>query len=146
MKNNTERQKSSRRTFIRNSMLGITASGILGTSLTSCASSLKSFGDNRRPPNIIFILMDDLGWGDLGCYGHPYLKTPNIDRLAREGTRFTQFYVTCPVCSPNLGVINEFLNAPFKIATITSINQIPIAYRNILVFIFTTPITLIIIC
>jgi N-acetylgalactosamine-6-sulfatase len=54
-----------------------------------------------QPPNIIFILADDLGWGDLGCYGHPHIKTPNLDRLAKEGTLFTQFYVNGPVCSPS---------------------------------------------
>jgi len=52
-------------------------------------------------PNIIFILADDLGWSDLSCYGHPVLKTPNIDRLAKEGTLFTQFYVNASVCSPS---------------------------------------------
>lgn len=56
----------------------------------------------RAPrPNIIFILADDLGWGDLGCYGHRELKTPNLDRLAREGTLFTQFYTAASVCSPS---------------------------------------------
>lgn len=54
-----------------------------------------------RPPNIIFILCDDLGWGDMGCYGHTLIRTPNIDRLAREGTLFTQFYSASPVCSPS---------------------------------------------
>lgn len=52
-------------------------------------------------PNIIFILCDDLGWGDLACYGHTLIKTPNIDRLASEGTVFTQFYSSSPVCSPS---------------------------------------------
>src|ERR1041385_5890495 len=52
-------------------------------------------------PNFIFILADDLGWSDLGCYGYAQLKTPNIDRLAREGTLFTQFYVNASVCSPS---------------------------------------------
>jgi N-acetylgalactosamine-6-sulfatase len=52
-------------------------------------------------PNVIFILADDLGWGDLGCYGHPHIKTPNLDRLARQGTLFTQFYVNGSVCSPS---------------------------------------------
>jgi N-acetylgalactosamine-6-sulfatase len=52
-------------------------------------------------PNIIFILADDLGWGDLGCYGHPQTRTPNLDRMAREGTLFTQFYVNGSVCSPS---------------------------------------------
>lgn len=51
-------------------------------------------------PNVILILMDDLGWADLGCYGSTYHKTPNIDRLAAEGMHFTQAYAVCPVCSP----------------------------------------------
>jgi len=52
-------------------------------------------------PNIVFVLADDLGWGDLGCYGHPQIKSPNLDRLAREGTLYTQFYVCGSVCSPS---------------------------------------------
>lgn len=50
-------------------------------------------------PNIVYILTDDQGYGDLGCYGATDVKTPNIDRLAREGTRFTSFYVAQPVCT-----------------------------------------------
>jgi len=52
-------------------------------------------------PNIIFILVDDMGWGDLGSFGNKETKTPNIDRLAAEGLRFTQFYVNSPICSPS---------------------------------------------
>ena len=52
-------------------------------------------------PNVIFILADDSGFADFGCYGHPYARTPNIDRLAREGTRFTQFYATGVTCCPS---------------------------------------------
>ncbi len=52
-------------------------------------------------PNIIFIFADDWGWGDLSCHGHPYVKTPNIDRLAKEGTDFTRFTVASGVCSPS---------------------------------------------
>jgi len=52
-------------------------------------------------PNILFIFADDWGWGDLGCHGHPYVKTPNIDRLAREGTDYHQFVVASCVCSPS---------------------------------------------
>jgi arylsulfatase A-like enzyme len=51
--------------------------------------------------NIIFIFADDWGYGDLGCYGHHELKTPNLDRLAQQGTRFMQFHTTSPVCSPS---------------------------------------------
>ena len=52
-------------------------------------------------PNILFIYADDWGWGDLGCHGHPEIKTPNLDRLAAEGTDFHQFTVCNPVCSPS---------------------------------------------
>lgn len=51
-------------------------------------------------PNIVLILADDLGYGDLGCYGHPVAKTPHIDRLAKQGVRFTQHYSNGPECSP----------------------------------------------
>lgn len=56
-------------------------------------------------PNIIFIFADDWGWGDLGCYGHDRLKTPNLDRLAAQGTLFTQFYVCSGVCSPSRAAV-----------------------------------------
>src|SRR5690348_12702717 len=52
-------------------------------------------------PNIIVILADDLGWGDLSCYGHPSIHTPNLDRMAAEGMRFTDFYVAACVCTPS---------------------------------------------
>ena len=51
-------------------------------------------------PNIILVMADDLGWGDLGCYGHPDLKTPHLDALANDGLRFTRFHAAAPVCSP----------------------------------------------
>ncbi|TWT70072.1 sulfatase family protein [Crateriforma conspicua] len=54
-----------------------------------------------EPPNVVFIFADDLGWGDLSCYGQSRIKTPNLDRLARQGTLFTQFYVAGSVCSPS---------------------------------------------
>ncbi|MBL9199881.1 MAG: sulfatase [Opitutaceae bacterium] len=53
-----------------------------------------------RPPNIVFLLADDLGQRDLGSYGSTFYETPHLDRLAREGARFTQAYAACPVCSP----------------------------------------------
>jgi arylsulfatase A-like enzyme len=53
-----------------------------------------------RPPNIVFILADDLGWRDLGCYGSSFYETPHLDRLAAQGMRFTQAYAACHVCSP----------------------------------------------
>lgn len=57
------------------------------------------------PPNILFILIDDLGWKDLGCYGSTYYQTPNIDRLAEQGVRFADGYAACAVCSPTRAAI-----------------------------------------
>src|SRR5687768_16203998 len=52
-------------------------------------------------PNILFILIDDMGYADLGCYGNAEVSTPAIDRLAAEGIRFTQYYASAPICSPS---------------------------------------------
>jgi len=57
--------------------------------------------NSQGRPNFVFVLADDMGWGDVASYGHPDLKTPNIDRMAREGIQFTQFYVASPICSPS---------------------------------------------
>ncbi|MBB75347.1 MAG: hypothetical protein CMJ75_12635 [Planctomycetaceae bacterium] len=62
--------------------------------LTACGAT------ETRRPNVIFFLVDDLGWRDLGCYGSPFYETPHIDRFAKQGVRFTQAYATCHVCSP----------------------------------------------
>ena len=66
---------------------------------------------SRKPPphapNIIFILADDLGYGELGCYGQKKIKTPNIDRLAAEGMRFTQCYAGTTVCAPSRSVPDD---------------------------------------
>jgi arylsulfatase A-like enzyme len=55
----------------------------------------------ERPPNVVVIFCDDLGYGDLGCYGHPTVRTPNLDRMAAEGMKFTDFYSAAPVCTPS---------------------------------------------
>jgi arylsulfatase A len=59
----------------------------------------------RARPNIVFILADDLGYAELGCYGQTHIKTPNIDKLAEQGMRFTQFYAGSPVCAPSRCVL-----------------------------------------
>src|SRR5512141_691375 len=68
------------------------------------ASSLAAAGaaaaPAAKPLNFLFILIDDMGWRDLGCFGAPHYKTPHIDRLAAQGMRFTSAYAACPVCSP----------------------------------------------
>jgi len=62
-------------------------------------------GSETRPPNIVVLFADDLGYGDLGAYGNPYIRTPNLDQMAVEGQRWTDFYVASPVCSPSRGAL-----------------------------------------
>src|SRR5690606_15420595 len=75
-------------------------SGLLVTALLLPAVALAA-----ERPNIVFIFADDLGWTDLGCQGSKYYETPNIDRLAAEGMRFTDGYTTSPNCQPTRAAI-----------------------------------------
>ncbi len=86
-----------RRSFLRFS----TASAF--SALAGCTSAAKAKAS--RKPNIIFILADDLGYGDLGCFGQQKIETPNIDRIRREGMRFVSFYSGSPVCAPSRCVL-----------------------------------------
>ena len=69
---------------------------------SNAAEAAKPNGDR---PNIVYIMADDLGYGDLGCYGQKLIKTPNIDRLAKRGMRFTDFYAGSTVCAPSRCVL-----------------------------------------
>jgi arylsulfatase A len=70
--------------------------------LVGAAASSRVFSaPPSRPPNFVIALCDDLGFGDLQCFGHPTIQTPNLDRFAAQGTRFTGFYAAAPVCSPS---------------------------------------------
>jgi arylsulfatase A-like enzyme len=62
---------------------------------------LSAAAANERRPNFVVIFCDDLGYGDLGCFGHPTIRTPNLDRMAAEGMKFTQFYSAAEVCTPS---------------------------------------------
>src|SRR5436305_8309314 len=69
--------------------------------LISCVALVLLANDVlAAPPNVVLILMDDLGGRDVSCYGSTYYRTPHIDRLAASGMRFTDAYAACPVCSP----------------------------------------------
>lgn len=74
---------------------------VLVTVLSWVVTSVESSAAAERKPNFVFILADDLGHGDLGCYGQTKIKTPHLDRLAAEGMRFTSFYAGCTVCAPS---------------------------------------------
>ena len=73
----------------------------IGLAITLLAVSAWDLATASQPHvNLVLIMADDLGYGDLGCYGCPDIRTPNLDRLAKEGTRFTEFYANAAVCSP----------------------------------------------
>src|SRR5262245_37703053 len=71
---------------------------LLGIASSLLVPALRA-ADTPRPPNIVIIFTDDQGYGDVGCYGAKGFATPHLDRMAREGIRFTDFYVAQPVCS-----------------------------------------------
>ena len=70
--------------------------GIVGP----CAAAGNRADESSARPNVVFIMADDLGYGDLGCYGCPDIQTPELDRLAQQGVRLTDFYANAPICSP----------------------------------------------
>ncbi|MBN8418325.1 MAG: sulfatase-like hydrolase/transferase [Verrucomicrobia bacterium] len=72
--------------------------GVVGVSLACMAAPAE-------PPNIVLVMADDQGWGDMGYNGHPHLRTPNFDALAKEGIRFDEFHAAAPVCSPTRGSV-----------------------------------------
>jgi len=88
----------SRRDFLKS--VGVTAAAL---GLGGCTLPMGDSNTVRtsKKPNIVIIFADDMGYGDLGCYGHPTIRTPNLDRMARQGMKFTQFYVGASVCTPS---------------------------------------------
>ncbi len=90
-------------TVSRRAVLAGGAGALLGTGLglATSGAGLAAATAGRRRPNILLVYLDDLGYGDLGSYGSPLVRTPRLDRLAAEGTRFTQGYSGAPVCTPS---------------------------------------------
>ena len=86
----------------RRAFLKTIGAGAVGLAGTGCLPSMRKGGAGAAVarPNFVFILIDDLGWRDLGCFGSTFHETPNLDRLAAQGMRFTDAYAACPVCSP----------------------------------------------
>lgn len=81
---------------------------VLGThSLDAAAEPAARTAEANRPPNIVFFLIDDLGWTDLGCYGSDFYETPNVDPLCRQEMRFSDAYAASCVCSPTRVVRSE---------------------------------------
>jgi arylsulfatase A-like enzyme len=107
--------KLTRRKFVQTLAAGTTLLGDLGSGARTRFAQTSSSATNARP-NIIFILADDMGWGDLSCYGRPDYRTPNLDLLASQGTRFTDAYSASAVCTPTrCGYITGRYPARFRI-------------------------------
>jgi arylsulfatase A-like enzyme len=87
--------------FLKNLIIGL----ILFITLASCSNTPKEKDTQKSMPNIIYILADDLGYGDLGCYGQTKIETPNLDKMANEGILFTQHYSGNTVCAPSRSVM-----------------------------------------
>ena len=79
----------------------IETAGLLSIGLFSRQSAVAKEKEERTAPNFIIIFADDMGYGDVGVYGHPTIKTPNLDRMANEGQKWTNFYVGAPVSTPS---------------------------------------------
>jgi arylsulfatase A-like enzyme len=90
--------KQTRREFLKTLGLAAASVGMLFESQGCVGGGRRS--EAKRPPNIVFIFIDDLGWTDLGCYGSKYYETPNVDKLAGEGVVFTSAYSNAPNCAP----------------------------------------------
>ncbi|RYG68735.1 N-acetylgalactosamine-6-sulfatase, partial [bacterium] len=91
--------------FFRSSLACLPAAALTLSALSSCqaapAPQTTTVVKTPTQPNILFVLADDMGYADLGCYGGKGVESKNIDRLAAEGIKFTQFYVNSPICSPS---------------------------------------------
>ena len=97
-----DRQDYTRRSFLKAIGLGAASLAIPGH---TNAAQPQSGEATREKPNFVFILVDDLGWMDTGCYGSKFYETPNIDKLASQGIRFTDGYAACAVCSPTRAAV-----------------------------------------
>ena len=91
------------------------------------AASALSVAAASPMPNIVMVFLDDLGYGDFSCYGHPTIMTPNIDRMAQEGVKFTQFY-TSPLCAPSRG---QFMTGRLGVRTGITTNFFPWSEQGI---------------
>jgi arylsulfatase A-like enzyme len=85
----------------RRELLKAVGVGAAASVFGGCAGAEMTGGRARRQPNIVYILADDLGYGDLSCYGQTKFSTLNIDRLAKEGMQFSQHYAGSSVCAPS---------------------------------------------
>jgi arylsulfatase A-like enzyme len=111
------RKKISRREFVSSAVAGAALAGAFGKTTRAAP---------QAPPNVLYIMADDMGWGDLSCYGRPDYRTPNLDRLASQGVRFAQAYSASPVCTPTRCA---FVTGRYPARTAVGLEE-PLAWRK----------------
>ncbi|HEV7892575.1 MAG TPA: sulfatase-like hydrolase/transferase [Pyrinomonadaceae bacterium] len=114
-------KKITRREFV--------GSAVAASALASVSAKSAEASPPAQRPNVLYIMADDMGWGDLSCYGRPDYRTPNLDRLASEGTRFTHAYSAAPVCTPTRCA---FVTGRYPARTRVGLEE-PLAFRKQLV-------------
>jgi hypothetical protein len=87
-----------RRSFLK--AVGLGTASLVVPNCAAVPRGRSAATSTHKKPNIVFILIDDMGWPDVTCYGSKFHETPNIDRLASQGMKFSDAYAACPVCSP----------------------------------------------
>lgn len=112
------KKKLTRREFV--------ASAVATSALAGAPASEGSRAARAERPNVLYVMADDLGWGDLSCYGRPDYRTPNLDRLASEGVRFAQAYSAAPVCTPTRCA---FVTGRYPARTAVGLEE-PLAWRK----------------
>ncbi len=105
------------------------ASAVAASALAGVGAEGSLAAPQAERPNVLYIMADDMGWGDLSCYGRPDYKTPNLDRLAAEGVRFTQAYSAAPVCTPTRCA---FVTGRYPARTSVGLEE-PLSWRSTLV-------------
>lgn len=122
------------------SLAGVRRIIVLTLGMLAASGLQASLSAGPRPPNIILILADDLGYGDLGCYGQTLIRTPELDRMAQEGVRFTHFYAGSTVCAPSRSVLLTGLhgghtrvrgNAPASRSSVQSLRDEDITFAEV---------------
>ena len=92
----------------------IIPTGILFFACSTNNGRVKQVSEQDNRPNILFLLADDLGYGELGCYGQEVIQTPVLDSLSTQGIRFTNFYAGAPVCSPSRAILMTGISSSYN--------------------------------
>ena len=112
-------------------MIAVRGPLVLGLlALVGLVASCAAAAEARRPPNVILILMDDMGWRDVGFMGNTFVETPHLDRLAKRGIVFTQAYASAPNCAPTRACLMSGQYTP-RHSIYTVVDPRPVSYTHL---------------